>query len=94
VATETKADIQTLQAEIKQLRADFAGITETLRDVVRHGSGEAATRAREAGERVWQTAKDDFHYVTHGIEEKPVASAAIAFGVGIVLGMLFSGRRA
>lgn len=94
MATETEADIRVLQAEIKHLRADFAGLTETLRDVVRHGSSEAATKARVAGERVWQTAKDDIHYVGQGIKDKPAASAAIAFGVGIVLGMLFSVRRA
>jgi ElaB/YqjD/DUF883 family membrane-anchored ribosome-binding protein len=94
VASETEADIKALQAEIKRLRADFSSLTETLRDVVQHGSSEAAAKAQEAGERVWQKTKGSVYSLSQEIEEKPVAAAITAFSVGVLLGTLFSGRRA
>jgi ElaB/YqjD/DUF883 family membrane-anchored ribosome-binding protein len=89
----TEADIEALQAEIKQLRADLAKLTETFRDVLRHGGAEAINRARESGEKLWGEAKKRAHGVTEEIEEKPVTAAITAFGLGIILGMLFSSRR-
>lgn len=90
MATDT--DVQALQAELKQLRADFASLTETLRDLVRNTGAEAAAKARESGERVWSEAKKHVDTVTREIEDKPLTSAATAFGIGMVLGLLF-GRR-
>lgn len=89
----TSADIQALQTEIKQLRADFAGLGETVRDLVRHGGEEAKAKARESGDKVWQEAKHHAQNISSEIEERPVTSALAAFGVGMILGILFSGRR-
>ncbi len=93
MSSSTDTDIHALQTEIKQLRADFASLSETLRDVIRHGGAEAVGKARESGEKVWGEAKRRVQGVTEEIEEKPVTAAVTAFGIGIVLGMLFSGRR-
>ena len=93
MSTSTEADIEALQAEIQKLRADFASLSETLRDVLRHGSAETLAKARQSGEKIWSEAARHAHGLTEEIEEKPVTAAAIAFGVGIVLGMLFSGHR-
>jgi ElaB/YqjD/DUF883 family membrane-anchored ribosome-binding protein len=93
MTSSTDADIKSLQAEIKELRADFASLTETLRDMVRHGGAEAAAKARESGEKLWNEAKKRASGVTEEIEENPVAAAAVAFGIGIILGMIFCGRR-
>jgi len=93
VASGTEADIQALRAEMTQLRADFSRLTETLREIVRHGGSEAATKAQEAGERVWQAAKGNVHSLSQEIEDKPFASAMAAFSIGVVLGTLFSSRR-
>lgn len=90
----TSADIQALQAEMSQLRTDFAKLSETLRDVVRHGGEEAAAKARESGERVWAEAKKNARSVSQEIEEKPITAAVAAFSVGVILGMLFNSRRA
>jgi len=93
MTTGTEADIKTLQAEIKELRADFASLTETLRDMVRHGGAEAAAKARESGEKLWNEAKKRASGVTGEIEENPVTAAVTAFSLGIVLGVIFSNRR-
>ena len=93
MAGETEADIRKLQDEIARLRAEFAGLSETLKDTVRHGTGEAAAKAREAGDKAWQEAKAKLGQVNKEIEEKPLAATLTAFGVGLVLGLIFSGRR-
>ena len=92
MATATDSDIQALQADLKQLRTDFASPTETLRDLVRNSGAEAAAKARDTGERVWNEAKRHVNTVRQEIEEKPLTSAVAAFGIGVVLGLLFSRR--
>ena len=89
----TDVNIEALQADIKQLRSDLAKLTETFRDAIREGSAEAFGRARESGEKLWNEAKKHAHGVTEEIEEKPLVAAATAFGLGILLGFLFSSRR-
>ena len=49
----TDADIQALIAELKILRADFAKITEIVKETARHRSEEAAEQIRETAERGW-----------------------------------------
>ena len=93
VTNGTSADIQALQTDIKQLRTDFAGLGETVRDLVRHGGEEAKAKALESGDKVWKEAKHHAQTIGHEIEERPVTSALAAFGVGMILGILFSGRR-
>src|SRR5579862_4437776 len=93
MSTTTEADFEALQAELKQLRGDLARLNETVRDFVRHGSAEAVNRARESGEKLWGEAKKRASTVTDEIEEKPITAAITAFGLGVVLGMLFSNRR-
>jgi ElaB/YqjD/DUF883 family membrane-anchored ribosome-binding protein len=44
------------------------------------------------GERAWNDVKHHAGTVSREIEEKPIASAFVAFGVGLMLGMLFGGR--
>ncbi len=91
--TGTEADIKALQDEIKALRADLTGLTETLRDLVKHGGAEAAAKARESGEKLWDEAKKKASGLAEEIEDKPVTAAVTAFSVGVLLGMIFSGRR-
>lgn len=91
--TSTEADIQALRAEIKELRADLGSLTETLRDLVRHGGAEATAKVRESGEKLWDEAKKRASGLAEEIEDKPVTAAVTAFSVGVLLGMIFSGRR-
>jgi ElaB/YqjD/DUF883 family membrane-anchored ribosome-binding protein len=92
MSNATDADVQALMAELKVLRADFTKITEILKDTARHGSTEAAERIRETAERGWSEAKTRAKGLIDEIEERPVQSAMVIFGIGIVLGLLV-GRR-
>lgn len=93
MTTATEADVNELQSEIKQLRADFAKVTETLQNLLRHGGAEAVGKAQDTAEKLWAEARSKAQGLTAEIEEKPVTAALTAFGIGVVLGMLFCGRR-
>jgi ElaB/YqjD/DUF883 family membrane-anchored ribosome-binding protein len=93
MASATETDIQALQEQLQQLRSDFAALSATLKDLARHGLGEAAQRASAPGERAWAEVKRQADAVTQEIEEKPIASALTAFGIGLVLGVLVNSRR-
>ena len=88
----TEADIQALLAELKVLRADFNKIADILKDTARHGSEEAAEHIRETAERGWSQAKSRAEGLIEEMEERPVQSAMVIFGVGVILGLLV-GRR-
>lgn len=88
-----ESDVEALSEEIKRLRADLTKLAEVLRTTAEHAGAEAADQARAAGERAWTGAKSKADELVQRIEEKPVSSTAIAFGVGMLFGLLFNGRR-
>ena len=88
-----ETDVEALAEEVKRLRADFAKIADLLRQTAEHAGEEAASRARVAGEQAWSGAKSTADEMLQRIEAKPVQSTAIAFGVGLIFGLLFGGRR-
>jgi hypothetical protein len=88
-----EADVQALADEVKQLRAQIDKIVGLLGQTARHGGDEAYRSAREGAERAWGEAKTYADEVTHRIEAKPVQSALAAFGIGMILGLIFGGRR-
>ena len=86
-------EIEKLQAEIQQLRADFSTLIETTRDLARHGFTDAKEKARGSAETAWAEVTRQAQSVSHEIVERPFTSALTAFGFGLVLGLLLSGRR-
>jgi len=90
---KTDPDLQALAAEVKHLREDFARVGTVVEDLVRHrasaAAGEASRRANEAWDEINRTAEN----AAHTIEQNPLSTIGGAFGLGLVLGMLFSGRR-
>jgi ElaB/YqjD/DUF883 family membrane-anchored ribosome-binding protein len=92
MSNATDADIQALIAELKVLRADITKIAEIVKDTARHGSEEAAERIRETAERGWEEARTRAAGLMDEMEERPVQSAMVIFGVGVLLGLLV-GRR-
>lgn len=92
MSNATDADIQALLAELKVLRADFAKITEIIKDTARHGGAEAAERLRETAEKGWSEARDRAEGLMEEMEQRPLQSALVIFGVGVLLGLLV-GRR-
>jgi len=90
VADQPTPDVAVLQAEIKQLRTDFAKLAETMHDIAA-GDGQ---QLQASTEKVWTEVKRHAGNVGREIEEKPIASALTAFGAGILLGLLLNRRRA
>ncbi len=85
-------DVKALLAEIKNLRDDFGRMGGVIDDLVRHrasaATGEAARRAEKAWDEVNRTAEG----AAHAMEQNPVATVGGAFGIGLLIGMLFSRR--
>jgi ElaB/YqjD/DUF883 family membrane-anchored ribosome-binding protein len=82
----TAADLEALTKELNRLRADLDRIAKATEKLVRHAGEEAL----DAGSEAWGTARET---IERKIEERPIGAAAIAFGVGIVLGLIFGHRR-
>ena len=90
---DTESNVEALAGEFKQLRAEFARIAQLLEQTARSAGAEAANRARAAGDYVWSETQSTADQVAGRIKEQPLASAGIAFGIGLLLGVIFGGRR-
>ncbi len=93
MADQPNADTAALQTEIKQLRADFAQIAATLRDIASNRVAAAGQQAQASTEKVWTEVKRQADSVSREIEENPIAAALTAFGAGILLGLLLNRHR-
>jgi len=91
--TTQDVEADSLAQEIRQLRADFSRMSDTFCRLTQHGGGEAVDKIEAVASRVWEGATSKMSSVTREIERKPIASALGAFGVGLLLGMIFSNRR-
>jgi ElaB/YqjD/DUF883 family membrane-anchored ribosome-binding protein len=85
-----------IKSDLRQLRSDFVGLVKTLKDEageraasaaseVKERMGEKLSEAREYGEKVGKQLQTT-------IEEKPLASVLVAFGVGFLMGKLMDRR--
>jgi ElaB/YqjD/DUF883 family membrane-anchored ribosome-binding protein len=87
-----EANVQTLTEEMKHLREDFARIGEILKDTARHGTQDATDTVRETAEQGWYDVKAKAQLLLEEIEQRPMRSALIIFGAGVVLGRLVARR--
>jgi hypothetical protein len=91
MATDTAPDVTALRSEIERLQSDLNATVEKMREL----SGEwpnGHDSALATAERMWLELKRQAQQVGREIEERPLVSAMTAFGAGIAIGMLFSGR--
>lgn len=88
-----ETDTHSLMAEVHQLRADFARIADALHASVRRRGGEVLGSAEDAAQKIFDEARRRTDGLAREIEQKPIAAALGAFGVGLLLGALFSARR-
>ena len=88
-----ETDLKTLRGEMEDLREDLKNIVSTLQTLARHGKTEAGTKMDEVLEQMPDRLKKLTSEAKTHIEEKPVSSAFASFGIGMLLGMLLSGRR-
>ena len=91
--TGADIDLKKLQGELAQLRDDVAKIASAVRTSLVNDSSEILSGAKECAEDVQKTIKRKLHTVTDQIEERPIASALTSFAVGLILGMVFTGRQ-
>jgi ElaB/YqjD/DUF883 family membrane-anchored ribosome-binding protein len=92
MADQAKTEIAELQSEIKQLRADFAKLTDTMSDIASNvvaGTGEPLASA----EKVWDEVQRQAGSLGREIEERPIAAVLTAFGAGLFLGRLLTALR-
>ena len=73
-----------------QLRSDISQISQTLKAIAADRGGAAYERARQSAEDMQTRAKEAIDSAARQIEERPFTTTLSAFGVGLVLGMLFS----
>ncbi len=93
MADGTADDLKTLRAEMANLRADLGKITDTLKSFARHGGEEAVEKAKETAETLRAEIGKKTQRLAQEIEQKPLTAVFTAFGLGMILGMLFHGRR-
>jgi ElaB/YqjD/DUF883 family membrane-anchored ribosome-binding protein len=93
MAASMETDLATLQADIKQLRSDFAKMTTDLRGIAANRVNEASGAAQDTADKMWGEVRRQAQHVTQEIEERPFASALTAFATGLVLGMMLHARR-
>lgn len=93
MADGTTDDLKTLRAEMANLRADLGKISDTLKSFARHGGEEAVGKVKETAEKLRAEIGDKTRRLTHEIEQKPLTAVFAAFGLGMVLGMIFHRRR-
>lgn len=93
MAESMDTDFAALQADMQQLRADFTKMTTDVRNLANSGYAQASGMAQESAEKVWGEVRRQAQNVTQEIEERPFASALVAFSTGLILGMLLNGRR-
>jgi ElaB/YqjD/DUF883 family membrane-anchored ribosome-binding protein len=88
-----------LAADIEQLKADIAKLTEQLRETGQHSYGAARRAAsegveqlrakgEEAIENLKAGANDLEQQISDSVREKPLTSLAIAAGVGYLFALL------
>ncbi|HEY3638985.1 MAG TPA: hypothetical protein VGK90_12625 [Rhizomicrobium sp.] len=88
----TESEVQALSDELKQLRSEFVRLGQLLESTARTAGTEAAQAARATGEKAWGEVRRSADELAGRIEGRPITSAAVAFGIGVILGLLF-GRR-
>lgn len=89
---KSETDIGDLRAEMEQLRTDLSKIGETLKAIATERAEATYERARGAAREAEARATQTAEAVGEEISARPFTSVATAFGVGILLGMLFTRR--
>ncbi|HUD51689.1 hypothetical protein [Parvibaculum sp.] len=82
----TTAEIAELQAEVERLTKAL----EEARTAIAEDTGAEVHGAREAAEEIGERFQEGLSDLQKQIGENPVPSALIAFGIGFLLGRVFT----
>ena len=89
---EQDIDIDKLREQVAQLQVDFEAVTKSLKELGSNGLGFGLESARDAALEVRDKAKSAVDAVTQTIEQRPLSSALVLFGLGILIGNLIHRR--
>ena len=88
-----ESEFDTLKDDLAKLRADVASLSATLRDITSDTVHEQVDVIRGRINSLTGSAKAEgqqrLDELTEQIEERPLTSVLIAFGVGLLIGKLF-----
>jgi ElaB/YqjD/DUF883 family membrane-anchored ribosome-binding protein len=98
-----QADLQTIKEDLVRLKDDVASLTRNLFSAGRTGATDVTGRlggmARQGMDQLSDTfgdvgdrSKQMLDVAQHKVEENPLASVGIAFGVGLLLGSIIRGK--
>lgn len=82
---ETRRDIEDF---LEQTVAGGASQIEEMTEAAREYAGKAAGAAREQYEQVSERVQEGYHQAEDLVRQKPVESVAVAFGAGIITGVV------
>ena len=85
---ELNQDFNALKNDLDALRSDIAKLSDTVRGIAGDGVQSATARVRETAGRVRDSGAAMTEEFGHRIEERPLLSVAVAFGVGMLIGRL------
>ncbi len=87
------ADKNATAAEIAELQAEVERLTKALEEakaLIAEDVGEHEHTARETAEEIGERVQEGLSDLQKQIGENPVPSALIAFGIGFLLGRVFT----
>ena len=94
-----RADYDTLQQEISDLRRDFSTLLDSLRsrgngvaEDAEHTIRDLAGQAQKVYDDLSRSSRDSLHAVGRTIEERPLVSILIAFVLGFIGSRLIDRR--
>jgi ElaB/YqjD/DUF883 family membrane-anchored ribosome-binding protein len=98
---EYQKELDALKTDMAQMRTDLGELLERFREMGNERVDETRIRARseierlrsqlnQAYDRARQEGREYYDTAHHRLEENPVTSMGVAFGLGILIGKVFS----
>ncbi|MDB5366388.1 MAG: hypothetical protein JWM77_2315 [Rhodospirillales bacterium] len=92
MARQFESEFDTVRDDLTKLSSDIANLAASLKDGATDTAREQLAAARDRFERLTEEARSRGEEQLEGlaatIEERPLTSVLIAFGVGVILGRL------
>jgi ElaB/YqjD/DUF883 family membrane-anchored ribosome-binding protein len=86
-------EVERLRRDLHQLRADINMLVQDVKEMGAQQSRVAVDRARRAGESVLHEAEQLRGRADQHIEQNPLMSVLLSFGIGYVVGRILDRRR-
>jgi ElaB/YqjD/DUF883 family membrane-anchored ribosome-binding protein len=92
MARQFESEFDTVRDDLTKLSSDIANLAASLKDGATDTAREQLAAARNRFERLTEEARsrgeEQLEGLSATIEERPLTSVLIAFGVGVILGRL------